>query len=132
MSTHPYPNNKPFTLSYEERPQYLLARVSGSSASLATSREYWNEIARQAARTGAKRLLVWEDFEGMISTQDTFTLVRELCQLKDLISLKLVVVDEHLDQLDRNKLGEMIANNNGLTCRVFANFEEAEHWLLHG
>ncbi|RYF85731.1 MAG: hypothetical protein EOO03_12845, partial [Chitinophagaceae bacterium] len=103
--------NRSYYLSFEPRPDYLLARVSGTAASLSTSRAYWNDIAREVGSRQAKRLLVWEDFDGMISTQDTFILVNELCRLKSLVTLRLALLDEYLDQLDRNKLGEMIANN---------------------
>ena len=121
---------KPYNLSIEQRTGYLLARVSGYSASLETSRKYWNEIALETAGHNAKRLMVWEDFAGMISTQDTLTLVKEISRLPQFLTVRMVVLDEYPDQFDRNKLGEMIANNHGLTCRVFSNFDEAEAWLL--
>ena len=121
--------NLPYTLTFENKPGYLLAKVSGGTDSLEISRRFWKEIAAEVDKRKPTCLLVWEDFQTMVSTQELFTLVSELFEYKQFQILRVAFVDEHFEQLDRNKLGEMIATNRGFTCRVCSRREEAEQWL---
>src|SRR5688572_23623668 len=109
---------KPYKIRFENHPDYLIARVSGEKVSLEIYRQYWADIVEEVLKVSPKGLLVWEDFAETISTQDTFTLVSELCQLTQFLHLRIAFLDEHIDQLDRNKLGGMIAANRGFTCRI--------------
>jgi len=120
----------PYQLRFEQNENYLLAKVTGDEDSLEISRRFWIEITDEVGRVQPKGLLVWEDFRNMISTQELFILVSEVCEFKQFQHLRIAFVDEHFEQFDRNKLGEMIATNRGFTCRVCSRFEEAEEWLL--
>ncbi|KAA9345861.1 hypothetical protein [Adhaeribacter soli] len=121
--------NLPYTLTFENKPGYLLAKVSGEADSLEIPRQFWKEITAEVDKRKPMSLLVWEDFQTMVSTQELFTLVSELCEYKQFQGLRVAFVDEHFEQLNRNKLGEMIATNRGFTCWVCARLEEAEQWL---
>jgi hypothetical protein len=122
--------SSPYDLAFIQKPGYLLAKVTGETDSLEISHQYWIEIITEIEKYQPKKLMVWENFKTDISTLELFTLVKEICNYQQFLHIRIAFVDEHLDQYDRNKLGEMIATNRGFTCRVFSSFEEAESWLL--
>jgi hypothetical protein len=119
----------PYLLTVEDNPGYLLASVSGEADSLEIPRRFWKGITAEVDKRKPMSLLVWEDFQTMVSTQELFTLVSKRCEYKQFQGLRVAFVDEHFEQLDRNKLGKMIATNRGFTCRVCYRLEEAEQWL---
>ena len=119
-----------YSISFELTPTYLLARVKGKKASLTVAKSYWADIIKEATARKPERLLIWEDFPDALSTQETFELVSELCQYTQFLSLRIAFLDEHISQLDRNKLGGMIASNRGFTCCIFTDLAEAEKWLM--
>jgi hypothetical protein len=120
----------PYNLTFEQKPGYLFASVTGDTDSMEISQRYWTEIAAEIEKSQPKKLMVWESFNTNISTQELFTLVSEICKFQQFLHIRVAFVDEHLDQYDRNKLGEMIATNRGFCCRVFTSIHETEHWLL--
>lgn len=124
--------NQDYQLIFEQKPGYLFAKVTGDTDSLEISRQFWKEIATEVGRRQPKNLLVWEDFKTMVSTQELFTLVSEICEYQEFHHIRIAFVDEHFEQFNRNKLGEMIATNRGFCCRVCSGFDEAEQWILKG
>lgn len=122
-----------YWITYDDRPNYLLARVQGTTDSLEVSISFWQEIAQEATERQVKRLLVHESFRNNVSAIDILEVgqfLGELAEMLDLRSIKIAFVDERLEQLDRNRLGELVAVNRGLRGKVFADFAEAERWLL--
>ncbi len=115
---------------FEQKPGYLLAKVTGDADSLEISRQYWAEVLMEVEKRQPKALLVWEDLQTMVSTPEVFILVNELCEYIQYKHIKVAYLDTQLDQLDRNKLGEMVATNRGFCARVCSKFEDAERWLL--
>ncbi len=120
-----------YELRFEQHPQYLLARVRGAEDSLEISVAYWQRVAAEAIGRGAERLMVIENFPNNASTVDMMSVGRFLAEL-GLQNIRIAFVDEHPDQLDRNRVGELVAVNRGLTGKVFADFATAEDWLLGG
>jgi hypothetical protein len=118
-----------YDLQFEQRPQYLLARVSGPEDSLEVSVAYWQQVAAEAIGRKAQRLMVVENFPNNGETADVMALGRFLAEL-GLQNIRIAFVDEQSDHLDRNRVGELVAVNRGLRGKVFADFAEGEQWLL--
>jgi len=124
-------NPAPYQLNFEERPRFLLARVSGPEDSLEVSISFWKEIAAEALRRHTTYLMVQESFPNNVSTIDMMQVASFLAEL-GFANIRIAFVDERRDQLDRNRLGELVAVNRGLRGKVFADEAEAERWLLAG
>jgi hypothetical protein len=125
----PLDSSKPYNLTFEYRRQHLYAFVTGEKDSYEISRQYWQEIADECARSGIKRVLIEEDIKENLSMHDTYKLASEILQL-GFFGIRIAFVDRQNEQQQLNQFGETVASNRGLLVRVFNNANEAEKWLL--
>ena len=125
----PRDSSKLYELSFEHRPQYLYARVTGEKDSYEISRQYWQEIADECKKSGIKKVLIEEDLKENVSMSEMYRLASELPQL-GFFGIRVAFVDLQDEQHQLNQFGETVATNRGLFSRVFNNFAEAEKWLL--
>lgn len=118
-----------YELSFEHRPQYLYARVTGEKDSYEISRQYWQEIATECKKSGIKKVLIEEDIKENVSMSDMYRFASEIPQL-GFFGIRVAFVDLQQEQQQLNQFGETVATNRGLFSRVFNNTAEAEEWLL--
>ena len=86
---------KPYSISFELRPDYLYARVSGDSDSYDISNAYWTEISEECAKHNVTKLLVDEDLaKPMESMSDVYHGASER-SFMGLSSVKIAFVDRH-------------------------------------
>jgi hypothetical protein len=120
---------KPYTITFEERPQYLYVLVEGENDSYEISRQFWTEIVDYLKGKEYEKVLVVERLEETVSTEDVYRLVTEFPQM-GLTGLKIAFVDEVLDQYTINQFGEIVALNLDLNGKIFNDVDRAEKWLL--
>jgi hypothetical protein len=120
---------KPYTITFEERPQYLYVLVEGENDSYEISRQFWTEIVDYLKGKEYEKVLVVERLEETVSTEDVYRLVTEFPQM-GLTGLKIAFVDEVLDQYTINQFGEIVALNLDLNGKIFNDVDRAEGWLL--
>ena len=120
---------KPYNLTFEYRPRYLYAFVTGEKDSYEISKRYWQEVAAECQKSGAKKVLIEEDLAENVSMPDMYRFASEIPQL-GFSGVRVAFVDRRQEQQQLNQFGETVATNRGLLSRVFNNFEEAEKWLL--
>jgi hypothetical protein len=121
---------KPYSISFEHRPDYLYAYVAGDADSYEISKAYWLEVAQECQRHDTQKLLVDEDITEQISAvSEVFHGASERPHM-GLSGVKIAFVDRHVEQHEQNLFGELVATNRGLLCKVFKNFAEGEEWLL--
>lgn len=121
-------DDKPYQITFDERPEYLHALVEGSRDSYAISAAYWREIAEVCERSGTTKLFVEEDIPEAVSFSDMYRIAAELPELFRRISIAFV--DRYADQRELNEFGELVAQNRGVRGRLFADAGSAEKWLL--
>jgi len=127
--TAPY-DGKPYSITFELRPDYLYAYIKGDADSYEISNAYWQEISAEIASSKAQKLLVDEDLSQPVeSMSDVFKGASER-SFMGLSGVKIAFVDRHADQHEQNLFGELVATNRGLYCKVFSDFEEGERWLV--
>jgi len=127
--TAPY-DGKPYSITFELRPDYLYAYIKGDADSYEISNAYWLEISAEIASSKAQKLLVDEDLSQPVeSMSDVFKGASER-SFMGLSGVKIAFVDRHADQHEQNLFGELVATNRGLYCKVFSDFEEGERWLV--
>jgi hypothetical protein len=120
---------KPYKLTFEYRPQYLYAFVTGEKDSYEISKQYWQEIAGECRKSGIRKVLIDEDIKENVSMSEMYQFASEIPQL-GFFGIRVAFVDRQQDQQQLNQFGETVATNRGLFSRVFSNFDEAEEWLL--
>jgi hypothetical protein len=118
-----------YTITFEERPQYLYALVEGEHDSYAISKAFWLEIIEKLKSTGIAKVLVHEKLVETVSIDEVFQLVMEFPEI-GLTAYKIAFVDEVLDHHALNQFGAILAINLNLNGGVFNTVEAAEEWLL--
>ena len=120
---------KPYTLEFEQRPQYLYAYVRGEKDSLEISLQYWKEIADECWRAGFSKVFIEEDINGEMSIIEMYQFTSEISNI-GFSGIRVAFVDRCLNQRELNTFGELVATNRGLNGKIFNSSEEAEEWLL--
>ena len=120
---------KQYTLTFEERPDYLYARVEGEHDSYEISRDFWIEIAGECEKRGTRKLLVEENIPEAVSVSEMYAIASELPDR--FLDVSLAFVDPHADQAELNSFGELVAQNRGVRGRFFADVASAEEWLAN-
>jgi hypothetical protein len=123
-----YPTEKPYELTFEQRPEYLFAYVEGDKDSYEISISFWKEIARECAARNARRVLIHENIVQNVSVAEMYQVASEIPEMFS--GIAIAFYDRHADQADINQFGELVARNRGVIGRYFADIGEAEAWLL--
>ena len=119
---------KPYQLTFEQRPDYLYAYVEGERDSYSISIAFWREIARECAVRNARRVLIDENILQNVSVAEIYQVASEIPAMFS--GIAIAFYDRHADQAEINEFGELVAQNRGVIGRYFADFGEAEKWLL--
>ena len=124
-------DDKSYSITYDVRPDYLYAHVTGSAETSELIRDYWNEIAGECERHSVKKLLVEEDLSRRVdSMSDVYTSSADVSVIGGLAGVKVAYVDRNPEHRDLNRFGELVASNRGMYCKAFEDVDEAERWLL--
>ena len=120
-----------YSLSFEHRPDYLYAYVTGVKDNYDISRRYWQEIADHLRTTGYKSVLVDEDITEPASVIDVFQLVSEFPAM-GFTGIRIAFYDRKIEHHELNSFGELVASNRGMNGRVFNDIDSAEKWIVSG
>ena len=121
--------SKPYTLKFEARAGYLHAYVTGKEDSLEISQAIWQDVADEAVRTDAKRVMIEENITDSLTIAEVFQLASDIPKM-GFGQRKVAFVDHQLDQGDIHSFGELVALNRGWNGKVFDDAKAAEEWLL--
>jgi hypothetical protein len=116
-----------YTIEYETRPGYLVARVSGPTDSVKIKLAYLAEVAAECRARGLRKLLIVESLGGVLPPAEVHKLGPQIPPLvKGLI---VAFVDSDPAHHEINRMGESIAVDHGAVGRVFRALKDAEHWI---
>jgi hypothetical protein len=121
--------NKPYQITFEERPDYLYVYITGDRDSYEISRAFWLEVAAKSSSTGYKKVLLEEDIPEAVSISDMYRLATELPQM-GFYGVRIAFMDRYAEQNDLNEFGELVAVNRGMMGKIFNDINAAEKWLL--
>ena len=113
---------------FEDRPEYLHARVSGPRDSVSVSVDFWRRCIDECRRHGRNRLLVEESFPNRLDTMETFAVGAAVARMPT-DRLRIAFLDNESDHDPSNEFGETVAVNRGAPIRVFRDRAAAEEWL---
>jgi len=121
-------SEKPYKLSFEQRENYLYARVEAETIDRPTALEYLSEVARQCARLDAKRLLLDRDIPVMLPDAELFNTTTDFLEM--IRGTRAAFVNPYQDLTDAFDFAMVVGLNRGADYRRFDNTEAAEKWLL--
>lgn len=116
-----------YTIEYEDRENYLFAKVSGQYDSVQTKLDYFTDIAAECRARGLRKVLVLETIETNVSYAEVSGIAVKLAPIvKGLI---VAFVDTQPDHHEVNRLGEAATVDRGAVGRLFRHLPEAERWI---
>ena len=126
------PDGLAFALLVEERPDYLFAEVTGPQDSLEVSVAFWRQLADEAARRQAGKLMVVDRLEGTpLDPAGMAMLVTRLVGF-GLERIRIAYVEPTAEHMPAMEHGEIFAQELGFTARVFGDAGHADRWLRYG
>ena len=117
-----------YTLTFEYRPEFLLARVHADSIDEQGIIAYLTEVAEKCIETGSDKVLVVRDIFatlGIANQYHTTTgFIEQMRHKKAAFVNPYPFVDDELD------FAITVASNRGGNFQLFRDIESAEKWLL--
>lgn len=121
---------KGYRISFEERSDYLFAKVEGKFDAPEISTRYWGEIAEKCCELKPSRLFVEEDLQEQVeSIADVYEVASDI-SMRALSGIRIAFFDTQPDHYEKNLFAELVSRNLGLNVKVFASREAALEWLL--
>jgi hypothetical protein len=127
------PDGQPFAVACDARPDGTLhACVTGPKGSVELAVAYWQVLAAEAGRRGARRLLVENRSEGPpLSPQGLAEVIARL-QGQGLERVRIAYVETLSEHVAAMEHGQIFAAEAGFDARVFGDTGSAERWLRYG
>lgn len=127
------PPGDAYRLTFKHQPPLLLAWVSGGEDTrLEVTFDYWVRIAAEARATGASQLLVVDEMQGEVMTNEDLERFFAGIRGHGLENVRIAYVEGRPDQMQRIEFVEQMALERGYLIRVFGNERDAVFWLRHG
>ena len=119
-----------YEMKVERRAGYHYFYVTGTD-DFATSLAYAREVFEHCRREKVDRILIDEDLEGDLTSQEKIDLSKHLAedQMRTFVK-KIAFVDRREEQWQGNAFLETLARNRGILARLFRDTAGAETWLL--
>jgi hypothetical protein len=122
-------NSKSYTLSYAQKTGYVHAVATGRN-SMENMHAYLEDLVRECAARGDRRVLVEERFDGpRLGMVDVFDLASAVSDRARGLFDAIAYVDVNAENDLNAKFGENVAVNRGLRVRVFRKVDDAVEWL---
>ena len=119
---------KPYTINFEEYPEYLYALVHGEKYGYEVLSQFLREIAGECGKRNFSRVLIEENISATASETDVFRIASELPQL-GFANIRMAYIDRFSDQDALNEFGRQIAVKSGVDVRIFGTLGDANEWL---
>jgi len=120
-----------YSISIEQRPQYLYVTVSGDN-SVETIARYMADVRAACVRLRMPNVLVVGNLDGPgVSMLDLYKVVVAASDDTAGIGLRAAYVELNPARSDDNmRMAENVARTRGIPVRVFRDVDAAETWLL--
>ena len=115
-------------LTFEERPEYLHARISAQTLNRKTALDYLSEISMKCASTRCKQMLLERDIGIVPPDDDLFASMKELVEMS--AGIRIALVNPHVTVKDAMKYLDEF--HYGADFKYFNDVAEAQSWLLKG
>ena len=113
-------------LTFEERPEYLYARISAEIVDRKTALDYLGEISLKCAKVRCKQMLLERDIPVSTSDENLFASIKDLVEMSG--GIRIALVNPHVASDEAMKHGSW--SDAGADFRYFNDTAEAQRWLL--
>ena len=120
---------KPYQLTFNHKPGYLHAVLTGPQDSIDISMQSWSEIARMCRERGYRKVLIEENLGTPLSLAAMYQVVSKLAKT-EFFGIQVAYVDRKAVPHPDNTFGETVAVNFGIDGKTFDSVDKAERWLL--
>jgi len=105
-----------YKLSFENRTDYLYARVENADSNVETVTAYWKEIAQQRELRGARKILFEKLHSSELSVTSTFAVAATLAVL-GFAGTKIAYLKHDRDVNRTNHFAETVSANRGVKVK---------------
>lgn len=120
---------KPYSLSFDEKPQYLFVRVKCESFTIEIALEYLREVINECRELQYTRIMIERDVSIMLPAGKS-TFVAEQLATMDVDGLRIAVVDPRPENRELNRFSAAASRGLGIKVRAYSNIPDARRWLL--
>lgn len=120
--------NKPYTLTFTDRPDYLYAHLTSDTISEEIISAYVSDIVTESEAKDRHRIMLFRDIPVVMTEGDVFYTVSESLEL--LRGKKLAIVNPYPVIAKELNFGMTVGQNRGGNYAVFDDEGAAEAWLL--
>src|SRR5688572_30803071 len=118
----------PYELNFEQRPDYLFAKVTADTITTETAIAYIQEIGAKCAELKFSRVMIYRDIPAVISTGSIYFLVHDLASI--LRGVKVAFVNPHPENQKGLDFATLFGSNRGGKFSLHSDIASAEEWLL--
>ena len=122
------PARRPYELSFENRPEFLYARVAASTINRSLKLDYLAEVLLKCAQSRCKHILLERDIPMMIGDDEFEQTIEDVVRASEDVSIAFV--NGHHDIERKLKKFVNQGKKRGGRFRYFSAREAAEKWLL--
>ena len=122
METSP----KGYELTFEERPEYLHARIAAQKLDRNAALDYLSEISMKCASTRCKQMLLERDIPAMAADADLFDTIKDFVKMGS--GIRIAFVNRHVPIVEAMK--RVAEFGEGADFKYFDDASEAQQWLV--
>ncbi len=117
--------SKVYDLTFDERPEYLHARIAAQAMDRQTALDYLSEISLKCASVRCKRMLLERDIPALTPDEELFISMKDLVEMST--GIQIAFVNRHVPSDEALK--HMADFHYGAEFKYFNELAEAELWL---
>ena len=120
---------KPYELTFDNYPHYLLARVTAQTANDEIIIGYVRDVVEKCRESGNSRVIIQREIAGTLGDADAFLTGSRVVDL-GIVQLKIALVNKRSENIEDLRFSVLLLNNRGANIHLFNNIPDAEAWLL--
>ena len=113
-------------LTFDERPEYLHARIAAQALDRELALDYLSEISLKCGSTRCKQILLEREMAEMMTDDDLFASMKDFVEMS--AGIRIALVNPHVSVEDALK--HLKEFNHGADFKYFNDAAEAKRWLL--
>lgn len=119
---------RPYELTFEERPQYLYAVVKAEVIDRQSALSYLREVSAKCREMDYENLILKRDIPVMLGDSDLFFTTNDFLEM--MRGIRVAFVNPHLTLEDEMRFAVMIGTNRGAMFTVHSSLAAAEQALF--
>lgn len=122
---------KRYNISFESRPQYLFARITGHDLDKEIELDYLHDVVAMSHKLRYSRVMVEKEIPKTLPNDEILEIGDRFAAM-DALDLMIAFVDPGPEDLSQSPFVALIGRNSGILAEAFTGEGAAELWLLHG